>query len=300
MKRLNRRLFDSKTIMFNVIAWILISAGVLFCLFPIIIILSGSLTDETTLLVQGHNLWPRKISLEAYQFVLKKVNALAQAYKSTIAVTIFGTGLGLLIISMSGYVLSRKDFRYRATIAFVIYFTSIFGGGLIPWYMVMTKVLHFRNSYLARIVPGLMSPYLIFLMRNFIQRTVPSELIEAAKIDSANDLKIYSRVVMPVLIPGLATIGLFLALGYWNEWYNTSIFITDKSKYSLQFYLYSMLNAAKMAKEIAAQSGVTPADVPAESAKMAMVVVTTGPIIFLYPFVQRYFVKGLTVGSVKG
>lgn len=300
MKRIEKRVYDQKTILFNVIAWLLVTIAVLFCLFPIILIVSGSFTDETTLLLYGHNLWPRKFSLEAYNFVMKKVGALWQAYKTTIMVTLIGTSVGLTIISMSGYVLSRKDFRYRTAIAFIIYFTSIFGGGLIPWYMVMTKILHLRNSYLARIIPGLMSPYLIFLMRNFIQRTIPEELVEAAKIDSANDFRIYLSVVMPVLTPGLATIGLFLALGYWNEWYNTSIFITDKTKYSLQYYLYSMLNAAKMAKEVASQSGVTVSEVPAESTKMAMVVVTTGPIIFLYPFVQRYFVQGLTIGSVKG
>lgn len=300
MLKVNRRLYDSKTIGFNIGAWIIITFGVLFCLFPIIIILSGSLTDETTLLLHGHNIWPEKFSTEAYQFVFKRMDSLLQAYKNTTVIMFAGTFLGLLCITMAGYVLSRRDFKYRYTIAFLIYFTSIFGGGLIPWYMVMTNILHLRNSYLARLLPGLMSPYLIFLMRTFIQRTVPVELIEAGKIDGANDFRLYRSVVLPILIPGMATIGLFLALGYWNEWYNTSIFITDKAKYSLQYYLYTMLNSAKMAREVAAIAGVTTADVPAESTKMAMVVVTTGPIIFLYPIVQRYFVTGLTIGSVKG
>lgn len=300
MKGLNHRVYDRKSIAFNIFGWLLVLIAVFYCIFPILIILSGSLSDETDLVLHGHNIWPRKFSAEGYKFVLSKAPALGKAYINTILVTVIGTTLGLLCITMAGYVLARKDFRYRMRVSLLIYFTSIFGGGLIPWFMVLTNVLHMRNSYMARIFPALMSPYLIFLMRTFIQSNVPSEMIEAAKIDGANDFRIYRSVILPVLIPGMATVGLFLALGYWNEWYNTSIFITDKKKWSLQYYLYTMLNAAKMAKEMAAQSGVRAADIPAESTKMAMVVVTTGPIIFLYPFVQRYFVKGLTIGSVKG
>lgn len=300
MAKIDRRIYDSKTIAFNLIAWFFILCGVVFCLFPILIIVSGSFTSEKALLLHGHNIYPWELSLEAYNFVFRKVDSLMRAYENTIVITILGTFIGLLCITMAAYTLARRDFKYRNLIAFLIYFTSIFGGGLIPWYMVMTKILHFRNSYMARLIPGLMTPYLIFLMRTFIQRSVPGEMIEAAKIDGANDWRIYRTVVLPILIPAMATVGLFLALGYWNEWYNTSIFITDKTKYSLQYYLYSMLNSAKMAKEVAALAGVKTADVPAESTKMAMVVVTTGPIIFLYPFVQRYFVSGLTIGAVKG
>lgn len=300
MAKIDRRIYDRKTIIFNIMSWLLIALGVIFCLFPILIILSGSFTDEKALLLQGHNIYPRAFSTYAYEFVFRKVDSLILAYENTIVITILGTFTGLVCITMAAFTLSRKDFKYRNVIAFLIYFTSIFGGGLIPWYMVMTKILHFRDSYLARFIPGLMSPYLIFLMRTFIQRSVPGEMIEAAKIDGAHDWRIYRTIVLPILIPAMATVGLFLALGYWNEWYNTSIFITDKTKYSLQYYLYNMLNSAKMAKEVAALSGVTTADVPAESTKMAMVVVTTGPIIFLYPFVQRYFVSGLTIGAVKG
>lgn len=285
----------------EVISYILLVFAVAFCIFPLWLIVSGSFSQNDDLLRFGYTLIPKNFSVEAYKTLFKYPDRLLQAYWTTIVITCIGTLTGLLTITMTSYVIQRKDFKYRNTVSFMIYFTTIFGGGLVPWYILLTKYLHLTNNYLARIFPLLMTPFLIILMRTFIQASVPMEIIESAKIDGAGDFKIYTNIVLPVLGPGLATVGLFLALSYWNDWYNTSLFITKSEMFSLQYYLYETLNSIKFAQEMAAQTGTVLAEeVPTEALKMAMVVVVTGPIIFLYPFVQRYFVSGITIGAVKG
>ena len=289
---------SKSTITFQVFAYAFVILMMIFCLFPILLIISGSFTDNELLIRHGYSLIPEKFSLEAYTYIFQHPEGIIDAYVNTIAITAIGTGIGLLIISMTGYVLQRPDFRYRNMVSFLIYFTTIFGGGLIPWYIMMTKYLHLTNSYIARILPLLMSSFLIILMRTFISSTVPHEMIESASIEGAGDFKIFYRIVLPIIGPGLATVGLFLALGYWNDWYLTSLFITKKSMFSLQYYLYDMLNSARFAQDMGIPTGTT--QLPSESIKMALVVVVTGPIILLYPFVQRYFVTGITIGAVKG
>lgn len=283
---------------FNVIAYTIILLLSLFCLFPLVMIVSGSLTDNDTLLREGYRLWPSRFSTASYRELFKYPDSILRAYGTTIACTAVGTTLGLLIISMTGYVLQRKDFKYRNVFSFLIYFTTIFGGGMVPWYIMLSKYLHMNNTYVARVFPILMSSFLIILMRTFISSSCPVEIIESAKIDSAGDFRIFWNIVLPVIGPGLATVGLFLALSYWNEWYLTSLFITKRDMYSLQYYLYDLLNSAKFAQEMGIATGAE--KLPSESIKMAMVVVVTGPMILLYPFVQKYFVTGIAIGSVKG
>jgi putative aldouronate transport system permease protein len=248
----------------------------------------------------GYHLLPVKFSTAAYHTIFEFPEKLIRAYSNTIAITIIGTLIGLICITMTSYVIMRKDFKYRNIVAFIIYFTTIFGGGMVPWYVLLSKYLHLTNNYIARIFPLLMSPFLIILMRTFMQASVPTELMESAKIDGAGDFKIYTHMVLPIITPGLATVGLFLALGYWNEWYLTSLFISKQQMYSLQFFLYDILNSINFAQEMAAITGQIPENLPTETLKMAMVVVVVGPIIFLYPFVQRYFVAGITIGAVTG
>ena len=286
------------TTAFNAAGYVLILLAAAFCLFPLILIVSGSFTENSVLMRTGYKLWPSKFSLAAYQQLLMYPEGIAAAYATTILVTVIGTAVGLMLISMTGYVLQRKDFKYRNSISFIIYFTTVFGGGMVPWYILLSKYLHMTNSYLARVFPLLMTPFLIILMRTFISSSVPGEIIESAKIDGAGDFKIFTHIILPVIGPGLATVGLFLALGYWNDWYLTSLFITNRKMYSLQYYLYDMLNSVRFAQEMGIYTGDV--QLPTESIKMAMVVIVTGPIIFLYPFVQRYFIAGITVGSVKG
>lgn len=286
---------------FNAFALVITGLLAIVCLLPFIIIISSSLTSNSSILRDGYSLWPREFSLEAYKTLFRYPESIIRSYAVTASVTLTGTALGLFLISMTGYVLSRKDFKYRNKVSFFIYFTSIFGGGVVPWYMMYTNVLHLKDSYWALIIPSLMSPFLIILMRTFIKSSVPDEIIESAKIDGAGDFLIYVRIVLPIALPALATVGLFLALGYWNDWYLSSMFIESSDKYQLQFYLYNMINSVQAMANLASRSAnIMVRNLPTESVKMAMAVVATGPVFLLYPFVQKYFVQGITVGAVKG
>ena len=288
------------TIIFNIISYSLLIIMSLICVVPFIMILSGSFTDNHTILTEGYSLLPRDFTLSAYKTVFKAPEDILQAYKMTFYYTGLGTFLGLMMITLTAYVISRKEFKYRNTVSFIIYFTSIFGGGIIPWYLMYTQVLGLKGSTIAIWFPALMSPFLVILMRTFIVGSVPDAITESAKIDGAGHVTIFFRIVMPVLGPGLATIGLFLALGYWNDWYRSSMFSTDSSTWELQFYLYDLLNASTAIKQMSQNAAMTTSELPTQSVKLAMAVVSTGPVLALYPFVQRYFVSGITVGAVKG
>ena len=212
---------------------------------------------------------------------------------------ILGTSIGLFICAMTGYALQRKDFPFRNGISFFVYFTSLFQAGLAPYYLLMTQTYHLNNSYFAVLLPLMVSSWLIILMKNFA-KSIPHELTESGKIDGAGDFKIFTSIILPMLKPGLATVGLFLALGYWNEWYQSSLFLQNKTVLPLQYSLYKIINEAQSLKNSVASQYVTVDSLPSESLKMATAMMATGPIIFLYPFVQRYFIGGITVGAVKG
>ncbi len=287
-------------IAFNIITYVFLTLGSIICVLPFIIILSGSFTDDYTIVTQGYSVLPRDFTLAAYKTIFKAPKDILQAYKMTFYYTIVGTGLGLLMITLTAYVISRKEFKYRNTVSFLIYFTSIFGGGMIPWYLMYANVLGLKGSTFAIWFPALMSPFLVILMRTFISGSVPDAITESAKIDGAGHLTIFFKIVLPVLGPGLATIGLFLALGYWNDWYRSSMFSTNSETWELQFYLYDLLNATTAMKQMAQNASISTADLPTQSVKLAMAVVATGPVLLFYPFVQRFFVSGITVGAVKG
>ena len=288
------------TIIFNIICYTLLAIGSIVCVVPFILIISGSFTDNATILLEGYSLFPRDITLSAYKTIFRAPQDILQAYKMTFFYTILGTGLGLMMITLTAYVISRKEFKYRNNISFLIYFTSIFGGGTIPWYLMYASVLGLKGSTIAIWFPALMSPFLVILMRTFMVGSVPDAITESAKIDGAGHVTIFLKIVMPVLGPGLATIGLFLALGYWNDWYRSSMFSTDSSTWELQFYLYDMLNATNALKQMSQNSSIPTSDLPTQAVKLAMAVVATGPVLLVYPFVQKYFVSGITVGAVKG
>ncbi|MCD7725032.1 MAG: carbohydrate ABC transporter permease [Clostridiales bacterium] len=291
---------NASTIVFEVITYAMLTIGALVCVLPFIIILSGSFTDNTTILTKGYSLLPRNITLSAYKTIFRAPKDILQAYKMTLYYTIVGTTLGLFMITLTGYVISRREFKYRNQVSFLIYFTSIFGGGMIPWYLMYANVLNMKGSTFAIWFPALMSPFLVILMRTFIVGSVPEAITESAKIDGAGHFTIFTRIVLPVLGPGLATVGLFLALGYWNDWYRSSMFSTNSETWELQFYLYDLLNATTALKQMSQSTSISTADLPTESVKLAMAVVATGPVLLLYPFVQKYFVSGITVGAVKG
>ena len=287
-------------IAFDVINYVFLTLGSIICVLPFILILSGSFTDNYTIITEGYSILPRNFTFSAYETIFKSPKDILQAYKMTFYYTIVGTALGLLMITLTAYVISRKEFKYRNTVSFLIYFTSIFGGGMIPWYLMYANVLGLKGSTFAIWFPALMSPFLVILMRTFISGSVPDAITESAKIDGAGHLTIFFKIVLPVLGPGLATIGLFLALGYWNDWYRSSMFSTNSQTWELQFYLYDLLNATTAMKQMAQNASISTADLPTQSVKLAMAVVATGPVLLFYPFVQRFFVSGITVGAVKG
>ncbi|MFD5022479.1 carbohydrate ABC transporter permease [Paenibacillus sp. NPDC058367] len=292
---------DKYTRMLHAIAYVVIIGLSVACLLPFLLIISASLTSNESIIRDGYHLIPGEFSLEGYKTVFIFPDEVLRAYTVTIVTTVVGTTLGLFFMTMAGYVLARKDFKYRNTFSFYIYFTTLFGGGLVPWYIMITKYLGLLDSYAVLVLPGLMTPFLIILMKNFVKSAVPEELFDSGKIDGAGDFRIYWQIVLKLSMPGIATVGLFLALYYWNDWFTSSLFINDTHKYQLQFYLYNVINSAQFIAQMGAGTGVSLAtEVPAESTKMAMAIVVTGPILFLYPFVQRYFVKGLTIGAVKG
>lgn len=269
------------------------------CIIPFLIIVSSSFTSEAVIRAEGVQLIPKDISMEAYKMVTKS-GGIWKSYALTIIMTLVGTTLGLSIISMTGYALQRKDFHFRNAISFYIYFTSLFSAGLAPYYLLMTQTYHLQDNYLAVLLPLLMSPWLIILMKNFV-KAIPHEITESGKIDGAGDMKIFVSLILPMLKPALATIGLFLALGYWNEWYQSSLFLSSKVEVKpLQYTLYEVVNKIDALKNSVAGQFVSIADIPQESVKMANAVLATGPIVLLYPFVQKYFISGITVGAVKG
>jgi len=278
--------------------YIFISLFAIACVLPFLIILASSFELESNIVRYGVTLWPRHFTAQAYELVIKG-GTIWKSYGLTIVLTVVGTFTGLLIISMTGYALQRKDFAFRNVISFFVYFTSLFSAGLAPYYMLMTQTYQLNGSYLAVLLPLLMSSYLIILMKNFV-KSIPYEITESGKVDGAGDLKIFLSLILPMLKPALATVGLFLALGYWNEWYQSSLFLSQRTVWPLQYSLYKIVNEASSLKNSVAAQYVDVSNLPTQSLKMATAMMTTGPIIFLYPFVQRYFIGGITVGSVKG
>jgi putative aldouronate transport system permease protein len=270
------------------------------CLLPFLLVLGTSFTSEGSIAKHGFNLWPKEFSTFAYKIVFENPDLIIGSYIVTIGLTVVGTIVGLFLVAMTGYALQRPDFEYRNSISFFIYFTTLFSGGIVPFYLLITQYMSLRDNYLAVLLPGLLSPFLIIMMKSFV-KSIPHAITESAKIDGAGDFTIFMRLILPMTTPALATIGLFIALGYWNEWYNAMLFLSPDMKYRpLQLFLYNVITSADFIRNSSAASNVQLRDMPLESMKMATAVVATGPVILFYPFVQRYFIQGITVGAVKG
>jgi multiple sugar transport system permease protein/putative aldouronate transport system permease protein len=279
--------------------YIFVTIYALACIFPFLIIVGSSFTSEEVIRAEGVQLIPKDLTLMAYEMVTKS-GGIWKSYVLTIIITGVGTVIGLMIIAMTGYALQRKDFPLRNVISFYIYFTSLFSAGLAPYYLLMTQTYKLKDNYLAVLLPLMMSPWLIILMKNFV-KAIPHEITESGKIDGAGDMTIFIKLIFPMLKPALATIGLFLALGYWNEWYQSSLFLSSRVDVKpLQYTLYEVVNKMDALKNSVAGQYVSLADIPTESVKMANAVLATGPIVLFYPFVQKYFISGITVGAVKG
>ena len=287
------------TIVFNLVGYTMLTIGAGLCLLPFIMLISGSFTSEHAISLYGFGLFPQEVSLGAYRLLFRYPQDILRAYGVSIFITAVGTAAGLFITTMTAYVLSRRDFKYRNKLSFYFYFITLFNGGLLSVYIFVVRYLHLKNSYLALILPIMVNVFYLIVMRTFIS-SIPDSICESAKMDGANDFVIFLRLIMPLSTAGLATIGLFIALDYWNDWYNAMLYMTDYRRFPLQYMLYNLLSSQEALTRISALSSVAIVDIPAQSLKLAMAVVATGPIILAYPFVQKYFVKGITVGAVKG
>lgn len=290
---------DRATDTFNILGYTFVTLVAVICLLPFIFMISGSFSSETQIRLYGYSILPRGFTLEAYKTVFKFPQKIVHAYGISIFITVFGTVLGLFVLTMAAYVLSRRDFKYRNSFSFFFYFTTLFNGGMVSTYIFYIQYLHLKDNLLALILPGILSVFNLLIMRSFVS-AIPTALIESAKLDGAGEFRIFLRIIMPLCKSGLATIGLFMALHYWNDWYNAMLYINSAAKYPLQYMLYDMLNQAQALARIAAQAGIQVENLPTNTIKLAMAVVVTGPIVLLYPFVQKYFVQGITVGAVKG
>ncbi len=297
-----RRRYGKDERCFNLIGGTLLALFGLCCVMPFLLMVVSSFASQQSLMTRGYTLFPTAWSVNAYRYIFQNPMRIVRAYANTIGLTVVGTLLSLATTVMGGYVLSRPDFKWRNFFSFFFFFTTLFSGGLVPWYILCTRYLGFKNSYLALLLPPLFSVWNLIIAKNYM-KSIPFEMTESAKVDGANDLLIFFRLILPIVKPLLATIGMFTALTYWNDWYNALLFITDKNRQPLQAFLQDMLQSADAIKQMGSMDlgGASVLNAtPTESMKMAMTCVVTGPIIFLYPFVQRFFVKGLTIGSVKG
>jgi putative aldouronate transport system permease protein len=281
---------------------VLMVVGCILTLFPIYVIIIASITSEASLTANGYRLWPEEFSTLAYTFLFKKGSIVITAYKNTIISTVAGTLMSVLMVGLYAYPLSRDNFKFSRFFTFYAFFTMLFGGGLVSYYMVTRQILQIQNTIWALFLPSAFSPFWVIVMRTYYKTNVPVEIIESARIDGASEWRTLFQVVMPLAVPGLATVALFSAIGIWNNFFNCLLLVDEAKYYSLQFTIYTTLNSIRFLLENAdrMQGLVNVSELPSQTFRMAMAVVTVGPIIFAYPFFQRYFIRGLTMGAIKG
>jgi putative aldouronate transport system permease protein len=291
---------DGTAITVKAISYAVLALFSLICVLPFVLMITNSFATDISVRAHGFTLFPTSWTTLAYRIVLvDNPKFIIGSYVVTTLLTAVGTLVGLFMIGMAGYALQRPDFTIRNPISFFIYFTTLFSGGLIPYYLVVTRYMGLQNNYLAILLPSLVSPFLIILMKSFL-KGIPHSITESAKMDGASDFRIWWSIIQPMALPATATVGLFLALNYWNEWYNAMLFIPQLKYQPLQLFLYQVINKAEFIKSSSAAANIPIQDLPGDTLKMAVAVVSTGPIILLYPFIQRYFISGLVVGAVKG
>jgi putative aldouronate transport system permease protein len=279
-----------------------LALGLLTFLFlvPLWVVVSASFTDETALTKVGYGLWPAQVSLAAYNFILQNPTQIVNAYGVTALITAIGTVASLFVNSLTAYVLARVDFTWRRPFSFLLFFTMLFNGGLVPSYILITQYLKLRDTIWVLILPMLLAPWYIFLLRTYFS-TLSKEYIESARLDGANEWQIYSRIVMPLSTPALATIALFTILGYWNDWWLALLYINEAALYPLQYLLYAILrNAEFLTTNTTSSAMLGSVEVPLQTVRMAMAVIAIVPVTIAFVTLQRYFVRGLTIGGIKG
>lgn len=284
----------------NLILCVMFMIYAAICIMPLLLVLSVSFTSEAQIADTGYSLFPAKTSTVAYRFIFANGSKILAAYGYTIFATVVGTTLGILLTSTLAFPLSRKDFKYKNKFSFYVYFTMLFNGGMVPLYIVYTQLIPLKNSVWCLIIPNLIGGFNVLLTKTYFTQNIPDSLVESAQIDGASVIRTFFTIVMPLSKPVIATVGLFTAMGYWNDYFRNMLFVFNDSINNLQYLLYRIqmqLSVISSSPELAMRLGN---EVPQESSRMAMVIVTIGPIIFLYPFVQKYFIKGLVIGAVKG
>ena len=279
----------------SLVIHIIMIAIALLMLLPFWLVIAASFTDNSALVLDGYRIWPSKFSLSAYTYLFLSPTSMLQAYGVTLFVTVFGTLFGLMMMAMLGYGLSRVQGKTRRFLSLLVLFPILFSGGLIPFYLVMTQIYHIKNSLLSLIFPYLVSPFWVLLLRSYFNQ-LPGEILESAKIDGANELRIFFQIAIPLSLPALATIGLFTLLNYWNDYWLAMLFITNKVLFPLQYLLFQLLSNAEIMNK---SPQVTSIAVPGQSLRMAMAVVAAGPAIFVSLSLGRYFIKGITLGALK-
>lgn len=273
------------------------------CIVPFVIVLSASFTSPLDLSDYGYRLFPVSIDTSAYKAIFETPNVILRSYCVTILVTVATVTVGIFVMSAAAYPLARKNCRFRRAVSFYFFFTMLFSGGLVPTYIWITQGLHLKNTLWVMILPSLVNVFHIIMIRTFMQK-LPESLFESAKIDGASEMRIYFQIALPLSLPVLATVAFFNAMGKWNDWSTALYYIDDKNLYPLQYLLYSIqknIQALLTQMNLMGSTGgsFNPGKVPGENLLMAMAVVATGPMLIVFPFFQKYFVAGLTVGAVK-
>lgn len=299
LERFNRIGTTSNTI-FNIIFVIM----ALICVIPVLFVLSISLSAEASINEYGYRLIPKVISVEGYQYLIKQGSVILRALGMSVLVTVGGTALGVLLTTLMGYVISRPGYKLQGFLTWVVFIPMVFNGGLVSTYFVTSQFLGLKDSVWALILPLCVSSFNVIICKTFFRLTIPDSLVESAKIDGATQMTIFFKIVLPLSLPVLATIGLFLCFNYWNDWFQAMLYIDDAKLFTLQAFLNKLMGDINMLAQNAQSMGVTQAQLiasmPKEAARMAIVVVIVLPIACAYPFFQKYFISGLTVGAVKG
>lgn len=288
---------------FNRAATVILTLLVIITMLPILLIVIASFTSEAALVRNGYSYWPEAWSLDAYYYMVKQGVMILRSYGVSVLVTGLGTAMSVLITTMLAYPMSRRSFKYRNALSFFVFFTMLFNGGIVPSYIMWTRFFHIKNTIWALIIPNyLVSAFNVILVKNYYQNSVPESLIEAAQLDGASELKTFFQIVLPLSVPTVATISLFTGICYWNDWTNGLYYISNEKLYSIQQLLMKIMNniQALRSNSNAALLGTGSVDLPGTSIRMAMAVIGILPIMVIYPFVQKYLVKGVVVGAVKG
>lgn len=286
-----------------IVAYVVLGIISFMCIAPVVLMAVASFTDNDVLNLYGYTYFPQKWSLEAYEFLIKQGTVISKSFLNSILVTFMGTALGIMVTVLLAYTISRKELVGRKLIMLFVFFTMLFNGGMVPTYLMYTQIFHIKNTMWALLFPHLLvNGFNVLLVRTFFNENIPEVLLEAARIDGAGEISIFRNVVLPISKPNLATIGLLVGVGYWNDWYNGLLFVTDVNYYTLQNFLNKIMTDLQfLSQNMSATSDVNSiiANVPSGTVRMAMAFIGALPVIIVFPFFQKYFTKGITVGAVK-